>query len=295
MAGYNGCSSRGNITPNIIAKDPLPYDGNNENAVLGFESTGTSTWTPSLSTFLTNVRDGTDVINIQRADDCGAQVSGNWEPSNANVQVAFPNGCGFSQNQPVLITDCVGADIYQISNNPKDNDQITGGNKQTTAHGTNKNVGTPPMLSKSYGPDASVFIFKSLAFYIAPSSQDAGEPALWLAYWDPNGDTSITAADFDNLELGSGVEEMQITYGVDTSAPDEYADTYLDAEAVDNANNWVNVRSVRVNLLLRSEDGITDEPRAISFNGVLVNNGAGADRRLRMVYTSTITLRNRLP
>lgn len=288
MAGFNGCSSRGNITPNIIADDPPPYDGSNENAVLGYDSTGTNTWTPTLLAYLSNVRSGTDVINIQRADDCGASVSGNWEPNNANVQVAFPNSCSFEQNMPVLITDCVGADIYQISNNPKND--VTGGNKQTTAHGNNTN--TVVNLSKAYGPDSSIFQFRSFAFYIAPSTQDANEPALWLASWNPNTDGATTVADYDNLELASGVEDMQITYGVDTSAPDEYADSYQEA---DNVTDWSTVRSVRINLLLRSDDRITDAPRAITFNGGTVNTGSGADNRLRMVYTSTITLRNRLP
>ena len=172
MAGFNGCSSRGNITPNIIANDPPPYDGSNSNAVLGYDGQGSSTWTPSLTTYMSgrSVRDGTDVINIQRGDDCGAQVTGNFEPDNANVQVSFPNSCSFEQSQPVLITDCVGADIYQISNNPKAD--VTGGNKQTTAHGNNTN--TTVNLSKTYGPDSSIFGFKSYVFYIAPSSLGAG-------------------------------------------------------------------------------------------------------------------------
>ncbi len=288
MAGFNGCSSRGNIEPNIIADDPPPYSGNNENAVLGYDATGVNSWTPALLATITNVRSGTDVINIQRADDCGAQVSGNWEPTNANVQVAFPNGCSFEQNQPVLITDCVGADIYQISNNPKND--VSGGNKQTTAHGNN--VNTTVNLSKAYGPDSSVFIFRSYAFYVAPSTDDANEPALWFASWNPNTDGATTAADYDYLELSDSVEDMQITYGVDTAAPDDYAESY---EEADDVTDWSSVRSVRINLLLRSADRVTDEPRAITFNGAAVNTGAGADNRLRMVYTSTITLRNRLP
>lgn len=291
MAGFNGCSSRGNITPNIIANDPPPYDGSNERAVLGYEATGTNAWTPTILAYLSNVRDGTDVVNIQRGDDCGAQVTGNFEPDNANVQVSFPNNCGFYQQQPVLITDCVGADIYQISNNPKND--VTGGNKQTTAHGNNTN--NTVNLSKTYGPDSSIFGFRSYAFYIAPSAIDANEPAMWMANWVPNTDGVTTVADYQFLELGSGVEDMQILYGVDTAAPDEYADTYVTADTVDAGNNWTNVRSVRVNLLLRSEDGVTEDPRAITFNGAVTNTGAGADNRLRMVYTATITLRNRLP
>lgn len=289
MAGFNGCASRGTITPNVIANNPPPIIPSADNAVNGFNASGASSWTPGIpaSLFLTGVISGTDVITVNRASECGAAVAGNYLPTNANVQVSLPNNCGFVQNQPVLITDCQGADIYQISNTPGGS-----GGVQTTAHASGAN--TTNNVSKTYGPDSQIFQYLSNTFYLANGG--SGEPALWLSLWNP-GYPDPTDPNFDavngflKLELADGVEDMQILYGVDNGG-DEYANTYVSADAV---TNWIDVKSVRINLLLRSDDRITEEPRSVTFNGAVVNSGAGADQRLRMIYSSTITLRNRLP
>jgi len=292
MAGYTGCSSRGNITPNIIANNPPPIALNNDNALLGYDTTAVDTWSPAIpASILTGLQgingDGVvdgDVINIMRADECGASVVGNWDVTNANVQVAFPNTCGFEQHRPVIISDCVNTDIFQIVNNPN-----VSGNKQTLTHSNSGNTGN--FLAQNYGPDSQVSVPRSNSFYIAPGA--SGEPALYMASWHTNDDDdTVDLDDFDIMELADGVEDLQILYGEDTGGGDLYADSYVAASAV---TDWTAVRSVRFILLLRSEDRVTAEPRAITFNGAVVNSGAGADRRLRMVYTSTVSVRNRLP
>lgn len=285
MAGYTGCSSRGNISVNVIANSPPPLTIGDSNSILGYN--GGAGWTPAIPANLllamNNVTPGTDVINVQRADECGAAIVGNWDVTNANVQVAFPNSCGFVQNMPVIVSNCTNADVFQIVNAPTVN-----GNKQTLTHSNAGNTGN--FLSKNYGPDSQISKPRSNIFFIAPGS--SGEPALYLASWNPtDGNAALTAADFTVLELADGAEDMQIQYGEDTGGGNEYADTYVDADAV---ADWTKVRSVRVNFLLRSADRVTDQPRSITFMGNAVNAGAGADRRLRMVFTSTITIRNRL-
>ncbi len=280
MAGYNGCSSRGAIDVNVIAKAPLPITLDGSDAIRGYNGSST-VWAPVIDSNLniTGATANTDVLNIQRADACGAHVAGNFLPDNANVQVASPNGCGFAKDQAVLITDCVGADLYQITNTVS-----SSGGTETTAHSTSTN--TDNKLSKSYGPDSQIFRLKSTAYYIGTGA--SGEPALFQSSWDPTADNAITGADFDAVELIDGVEDMQILYGVDTGG-DEYANTYVTANSV---TNWENVRSVRINLLLRSEDGIISVPRTTTFNGATVG---GSDTRLRLVFSSTTTVRNRLP
>jgi type IV pilus assembly protein PilW len=86
---------------------------------------------------------------------------------------------------------------------------------------------------------------------------------------------------------------MRVTYGVDTGG-DEYADAYVNAAGV---TDWSRVVSVRVSLLIKSnEDFVTDTPVPVTFvDGTVVNNGANADRRLRLVFSTTVGLRNRVP
>ncbi len=105
-----------------------------------------------------------------------------------------------------------------------------------------------------------------------------GLPALWRRVNDG-------AAE----ELVENVEQMQISYGVDTNG-DRQLDEYRAASAV---ANWENVLSVRISLLLAGvEDNVTEDPQQVTFDGVTFTAG---DRRLYQVMTTTVALRNRLP
>ncbi len=113
MAGYTGCSSRGNITPTVMANNPPPVDTSPSNSITGF-SNNANTWQPVLPVGLAGfVKTGTDVITLQRISECGANLTGNMGTVNANVQIFFPNTCVFTQNQAVIISDCTTADIFK--------------------------------------------------------------------------------------------------------------------------------------------------------------------------------------
>ncbi|BCX88540.1 type IV pilus assembly protein PilW [Methylomarinovum tepidoasis] len=88
--------------------------------------------------------------------------------------------------------------------------------------------------------------------------------------------------------LLQGVENIQITYGIDNNG-DGTADRYDRSTRV---ADWNQVVSVRISLLLQSEDNITTAPQPYTFKGATVTP---ADRRLRRVFTTTVGLRNRLP
>ena len=93
--------------------------------------------------------------------------------------------------------------------------------------------------------------------------------------------------------LVSGIQDMQITYGVNVNNGNfpPAASQYMTAQAVTNANAWPNVVSIRITLLVQSpEDNLVDTPQTYTFNGV---STTATDRRLRQVFTSTINLRNR--
>ena len=283
MAGYNGCSSR-NLVPTRSAADaPFPFaEGTTPNlnifngteSIRGFEAAAGI----DANLNIVGATPGSDVLNVQRVATCGAQLTNTFAASDG-LEVAA-NTCGFDDNQAVMVTDCRTADIFQISN------VAAGVGTETLDH-------TPDLASGlTYSTDASIYRYISNAYFIgvAPS----GEPALLRSSWTPNADNNIDGTDFNAAVLAEGIEDMQIQYGEDTAGTDGYADVYRDAN---NVADWSAVRSVRVSLLLRSPDNITSAPRGIMFNGAMVNdpNVAGADRRLRTVYTTTASLRNRLP
>lgn len=85
------------------------------------------------------------------------------------------------------------------------------------------------------------------------------------------------------------IENMQILYGENTNG-DAFgvAEYYVPAN---NVANWDRVVSVRISVLVRTkENNLVAAPQAYSFNGATVTP---TDRRLRRVFTTTITLRNR--
>lgn len=90
-------------------------------------------------------------------------------------------------------------------------------------------------------------------------------------------------------ELVEDVVNLQVTYGVDTDSsgtPNYYA------PAGSPGLDMEKVTSIRVSILLETEDNMAAQPLAYTFNGETV--AAPADRRIRRVFTSTFALRNRL-
>jgi type IV pilus assembly protein PilW len=94
-----------------------------------------------------------------------------------------------------------------------------------------------------------------------------------------------------------GIESLQILYGINADNDNKKTvDAYV---AADDVGDWSLVISVRISVLVQSiEDGMMPAPQTYVFNGVTYNGGAGngalpEDNRLRRVFTSTITLRNR--
>ncbi len=275
MADYSGCSSRTRVaTTTNKSKAPPPFVFDSANAVQGYNANSTD-WTPAVpgNLNISTAISGTDILNIQRAQ-CSAPLTGSFGGTTP-VGIAA-NNCNFRVNQPVLITDCSNANIFQIS-------AVTGTGTQALSHGTTTN--TTASLSQTFGMDASIFRLTSNSYFIANNSD--GIPSLFRSSWNPNGDTSITATDFNQIELASGVENMQILYGEDNTG-DEYADVYRTAN---NIGDWSAVRSIRINLLLQSEDNITQDNQIVTFDGVDYGN---SDNRLRLAYTTTVNLRNRV-
>lgn len=299
MAGYNGCSSRGAVEVNYGAGSPSPLPIEKANAVRGFNA-NSSTWQPTmpagLQTALTAggadavAVTGTDVLNVQGVE-CAAYLNGTWSGASP-IEVVMPsNDCGLDANKPVIIYHCSGAEVFQPNS-------VTTSGAVTSIHFS----GT--LRSGLYDTDATVSLPRSRMFYIAENTDN--ERGLYMASWEPDdGDTLLEAEDFQVRQLAEGVQDMQITYGVaasvsassaSVSASDNapYAGEYQTADVVgDGEPELRSIRSVRIDLLLQSDDNVTSEPRRFLFNGADANTGS--DRRLRLAFSTTIALRNSLP
>jgi len=222
---------------------------------------------------------GSDSITLRGAKPSQFNVFPPFGPStSANIKVN--NNDILETGDIVMISNCRGADIFQITNTT----QGKGAAKDAVVHNTG--TGTEPgnynpdtcksghCLSQVYGADASLFQLQAVTYTIAVG--ESGEPALWRS---ENG---------VNLELIEGIEQMQILYGVDTD-DDDFPNRYVVSTAV---ADMLDVISVRIMLLIRSEsDGITEDVQSYTYNGA---NITAADQRLRQIFSTTIALRNRI-
>ncbi len=139
----------------------------------------------------------------------------------------------------------------------------------------------------------------------------AGDGCVWQVtnrYWVQNGSLMCRGVspalayvgDPPGQQIVRGVESMQILYGVDTDN-DSYANVYRNATQV-GAANWNSVVSVRVALLLNSQEAVADTADTQEY-ALLdaapitpVDDAATAVDELRMrrrVFTTTIEIRNR--
>lgn len=277
MAGYWGCAGQTIAQPVNTINGVTDYLYKFDVPVEGHEATGTNTWAPALDAGITNVVSGTDVLTLRGTFGQGITVTahpGGSPPGSADLKVT--TGSGLSIGDIVLVSDCVNAAVFQITNF-----NSTGGG-QNVEH--DPDIGTPGNSTKNLGKEytgGEIMRISTKVFYIRQNP--AGRPALYVM------DNGLAE------ELVENVENMQITYGVDTDNNRE-VNSYVAADAV---ANWNQVRAVRVRLLLVSPDnGVSANNQVYRFRDI---NGDGAidaetaaDRRLRFVYATTIGIRNRL-
>ncbi|MCB1858086.1 MAG: PilW family protein [Gammaproteobacteria bacterium] len=279
MAGYQGCANLEIVEPHVIANN-MPGSGvfNFEEAVHGYAVDNNGAFKPAYSGTKPGQADpgrivnGTDMISVSRADDCGAYLVGNMLADNANIQLNPDNTCNFAAGDLVLISDCKTSDLFRATS-------VANGAKMTIAHANNMNSSN--RLSKPYGSDAQVFRYTQSDYYIGTNAFN--EPALYVRV---NGGAAT--------ELVEGVEDMQFDYGEDTTSDrsvDRYSVEHADVAAAGDTvvASWGNVYSARLALTLRSQS------RNITLQNSDPKNPANADKRMRQAMTATVGLRNKLP
>jgi type IV pilus assembly protein PilW len=279
MAGYMGCSSIGAASFNNIAEPTSIANFSPATALVGFDDVGAGDAMSAV--------EGTDRFTIRRASDEFVTITGNLTPDNANIKIE-DNSIGFVKSDFVMVTDCLNGDMFRITNTPKKKGEGTA--TLTHANGSNSDN----RLSKIYTGEAEVFGFQVTDFFIADTGRksSAGNPVNALYFQR----LTLTSGGVTTgpVELVEGIENMQLSYGVDTNA-DRAVDVYqTGAEVAD----WATVLSVRIELIMYgSEDNVVGKTGSV--NAQLLNDADGDliannDGRLRQVFTNVFTIRNRL-
>ncbi len=270
MTGYQGCNNLNKSANNLLASGNDVLGESSQ--IIGFESTGDGTWSPALPAALTGqVASGTDVVVVRMASPSMNYLT--TPMTSAADVVTVPTATSVQTNDILLITDCETADIFQATS--------AGGDPLTLSHGTGAN--TSGNLSKAYQTDARVAHILEFSYYIKDTGRtnEAGDPIF-----------ALYQRDINNVEeeLITGVENMQITYGLDTSGNGS-ADTYQSANTIDAANNWGEVKSINVLHLVNTVEDVSPQPQSYTFNGTTVTTPS--DKKLRRQWDNFVTLRNR--
>lgn len=224
----------------------------------------------------------------------------------------------------LAIADCAGTDIFQNTANVDPAAALASlGHAAGGIGGETTNVRAT--LSRGYSNDpaapASVSRVTAVRYFIGtflPDDFGAGqEPprrGLFRRYWDPQAPGGGLVR---NELLVDGVDRMEITYGIDSTGdglPDGYVPA-SDGTLGGVPENWNNVVSVRIGLLLRSlrpQAGESDRPPPAgadpvcpdqrNVNGTCLPYGSQPaaaalgliDGVRRRVVTTTVFLRNDL-
>lgn len=272
MAGYTGCYNGLPANVETILNNPNAYSWDFSKALDGNEANGGG-WSPALDPSITGqVLPNTDVVIMRGLSNDGISLVA---PYSDSAKLFVDQAANNIQDGDILmVTDCINASMFQVTNQ-----QISGG-KVNIVH---SNAGawvpgnTGPLLSNSFGADAQLARFVTNVYYIGTGA--SGEPALFRRSLGTSGAMS-------SQELVEGVENMQVLYGEDTDN-DDVANRYVTA---DNVVDMANVSSLRISLLLRTDDAIASAAQTYAYDGA---NVTAADLRIRRVFTTTIKLRNR--
>jgi type IV pilus assembly protein PilW len=273
MAGFQGCGNLNNLTPNIIVSSrPSDLTINPVDVVRGVDNVTTGNPYGSIS----EARPGTDVLIIRGAAASTVGLDSDLATDTSAITINS-NPENFEVGDYLFISDCELADIFEATG-------VSGTAPTTILYSSSAN--NPAKLSKPYRDNAFVIRFVSSTYYI----QDTGRT-------NQAGDAihSLYETDVEGIEreLIEGVDDMQITYGVNTdSDANNTADVYQDASVMSTAD-WSNTVSVRLALLMGTTENVS--PVAQDYTGLdgALINVASDDRRLRRRFTTTISLRNR--
>lgn len=307
MGGFTGCGSRGrNGVPllfrNYLNSTVYPFDV--ELGVSGHEASGSApgqtvalsatnpapggSWAPALpaggsgslaSQMPIRALPGSDTVVVRSAGAGLPLVS----PYTSGSQI-------FADNQPtdidtgdiVMVSDCLQMQVFQATNVAVGGTRINivGSRGGAFSPGNAENINARGPVT-NFGPGSEVSKVRTFAYFVGQGGD--GTPALYRE--------SLEGGSLVAEELISGVESMQVLYGVDATG-NLVVDNYVTASAV---ADWSQVLAVRIALLVRSPEEFTEDDDARSFQlaGTTVN--PVDDRRQRRVFETTIALRNRMP
>lgn len=179
-----------------------------------------------------------------------------------------------------IIANCNKSEIFQASS-------------MSTVSGEKALVAENDVFVNSYSTDALIMPLQTATYFIATPARAGANPSLYKRNF--NGAVATVE------EIVPNVEAMRIHYGENTSNnpsgdPTFITDVYR--ETPDAVTDWSRVVSIRIGVVLVSEEGnLSDDSVAtptLSLLGSTYTPASSTDRKLRRVYSTTVSIRNRM-
>ena len=276
QTGYRGCAgSRVSVTNTLNPGAGSLFDF--DRAIEGFDDVVDPAATDFADMGI-SPQVGTDVLILRKLDsDVTVEIVDQMPDSSADLKII--GGISpppLADNDIVMITDCQAAAVFQITNFT---DGTLKANVVHNAGGSTSPGNATKDLGHSFGPGSEVAKMSTYIYFVDTNAN--GEFGL---YFKVNSGAP--------QEIVSGVESMQVTYGIDTNG-DRNIDAFVVAGGV---ANWADVLAVRIGILVASTNEVQRgdvDIAAYNVNGT--NIPAANDRRMRQVFVTTVALRNRLP
>lgn len=252
-------------------------------------ATGANNWTKSgtgstvnLPAFLDGeVVAGSDVVALRRL----VPVPGVWANGIQAVgsDLSLNASHGLASGTLTMVTNCAtGADLFQNSATGSTLAAATGACSSSSGPG-NRSMN----WSTSYDETMQVFRVDTHVYFVGYDT-NREEPGLYRAR------VTEGISNIQIEELVEGVETMQVLYGYSLPANQggdgQSVDFWL---AADEVPDWDFVIGARLNLLLRSAEGMAGGAVQRSFDLGNTTFTHPEDQRLRQPFYTTISLRNR--
>ena len=310
MAGLTGCGSRTmpgtTLSLRNYVNGAADFPWQFSVAVMGYEANTSApgntltlaasdpaaggTWNAALPQALRDMNlaiPGSDVLLL---GGIGAQTWPLVDPFSSGAQIFVQTGNDIAQGDVLFVTDCGQGIVFQATGVTQAGGKtnVIGSNAATVTPGNSSNIAEQGPSGGAFRQGAMVARATSIAYFIGRGS--GGAPSLFRATLLAPDNNALARA-LRPEELVSGIESMQLLYGVDTDG-DFGINSYQTAAGV---ANWEQVRTVQLALLARAPENslAQDDTATYALAGTTVN--PVDDLRQRRVFAMTISLRNRLP
>jgi len=283
-AGYPGCAKlsdnpgEGSIfTSTLSSATTLLW--NFKVPLQGFESDNAGAFAPALGITLNPVANNSSDVLVLRTlqrDGHASRVSAPLATRTSNPTVPNATPVPVIAGSIMMIMDCGASTVFKATS------YNTGTGVVGHATGGSSPSNSTLDLGKAFDIGARMAPLQTYIYYVG-TDPVTNEPGLYRQA----GATQPAELIID------GVEAFQVGYGEDTTNT-RVASRYVAANSV---GNWDRVMSVTISMLIRSEQsGTSTDTNTYTLLPAAVGGrvfGPFNDRRQRMVFTTTIALRNR--